>query len=134
MAEYPRILGSREQSSMVSTWTEYLRLSKPDTDSALLEICQYEALGERTWDGEGEPVDAPDEIDGKNVVGVEDGMVIGGELQCGNGSFHFTKQTLPDAIEWLGDNWNISDDVCHELAEAVGATTGSTTTESLPKS
>ena len=114
---------------MVSTWTEYLRLSKSDKDSALLEICQYEALGQQTWDDEGVPEEAPDEIDGKKIVGVEDGIIIGGDLTCWNDSVRFTKQTLPDAIEWLGDNgWNISNELADELAKAVGASTSKTRT------
>jgi hypothetical protein len=60
--EYPKILDSREQSSMVSTWTEYLRLSKPSNETALLEICQYEALGEQTYNDEGEPEEPPYEM------------------------------------------------------------------------
>ena len=31
---------------MVSTWTEYLRLSKVGSGAALLEVCRYEALAE----------------------------------------------------------------------------------------
>jgi hypothetical protein len=36
---YPKILASQESSSMVSTWTEYLRLDKKNHNSAVLEIC-----------------------------------------------------------------------------------------------
>src|SRR3954447_25776699 len=97
--EYPKILDFREQSTMVSNWTEYLRLSKPSSDSALLGICQYETLGEQTYDDEGVPEEPPDEIDGKEVVRVEDGQIVEGDLVCFNDSFHFTKQNLPDAIE-----------------------------------
>jgi hypothetical protein len=38
---------------MASTWTEYLRLDKEDDNSAVLEICQYEVLGEARSDEEG---------------------------------------------------------------------------------
>ncbi|MGJ4901883.1 hypothetical protein ACQR0V_09955 [Bradyrhizobium sp. HKCCYLS2058] len=119
--EYPKILDSREQSTMVSNWTEYLRLSKPDNERALLEICQYESLGEQTSDDEGVPEEPPDEIDGKRVIGVEDGIIIGGALVCYNDSISFTKQTLPDAISWLDDYWHSSDELVGELARAVGA-------------
>jgi hypothetical protein len=77
--EYPKVLGSREFSTMVSTWTEFLRLSKADADTALLEACQYEALGvldEPKGDGE-EPI-VPEEIGGKKVIGVDDGYIIVG--------------------------------------------------------
>jgi hypothetical protein len=126
--DYPKILGSREQSTMVSNWTEYLRLSKPDHDSALLEICQYEALGEQTSNDEGEPEEPPDEIDGKKVVGIEDGIIIGGDLICYNEFIHFIEQTLPDAISWLGDIWTTSNELLRELAIVVGASTTKTKT------
>jgi hypothetical protein len=121
--EHPKILGSREQSSKVSTWTEYLRLNKPGKNSALLEICMYEALGEQTRDEEGEPLEPPAEIGGKKVVGVDDGIIIGGDLTCWKHeySFSFTRDTLPDAIGWLGaQGWKGSDKFLPELAKAVG--------------
>jgi hypothetical protein len=119
--EYPKILASREASSMVSTWTEYLRLSKPNKNNALLEICRYEGLGEQKWDEEGEPVEPPDEIDGKKVVGVEDGIIIGGELTCWHHdeSFAFMPTTLAAAIEWLKSHgWKITDKLIGELRDA----------------
>jgi hypothetical protein len=135
-SDYPKILDSREQSTMVSNWTEYLRLSKSSCDSALLEICGHEVLGEQTCNDEGEPEEPPTKIDGKDVIGVEDGMIIGGDLKCHNDEhmFRFTKQTLPDAINWLDTNrWGSSDELLGELAIAVGASTKKTKTASEPR-
>ena len=36
--EYPKVLDSRKASTMMSTWTEYLRLRKEDEGTAVLEI------------------------------------------------------------------------------------------------
>ena len=58
--EYPKILASQESSTMVSTWTEYLRLDKKDDNSAVLETCQYEVLGEVQSDEEGNQILPPD--------------------------------------------------------------------------
>ena len=107
---------------MASTFTEYLRLSKTGEDSALLEICMYEALGELRWDEEGEPAEPPAEIDGKTVVGVDDGIIVGGDLTCSNDDdlFFFTKNSLPDAIGWLASKgWESGDGLVAELAKAV---------------
>ena len=70
--EYPKILASQESSTMVSTWTEYLRLDKKDDNSAVLETCQYEVLGEVQSDEEGNQILPPD-IDPEDVVRIEDG-------------------------------------------------------------
>jgi hypothetical protein len=120
--EYPKILSSQEGSSMVSTWNEYLRLNKNDDNSAVLEICQYEVLGEAGFDEEGNMIVPPD-IDPKDVVGIEDGCVVGGALTSEYGeSFQFTAETISEAIEWLKKNrWECSADLLDDLAKAVGA-------------
>jgi hypothetical protein len=99
--EYPKILASQESSTMVSTWNEYLRLGKEGDNSAVLEICQYEVLGEVQSDEEGNQILPPD-IDPDDVVKIEDGYICGGVLECWDGqSFLFTRETIPAAIEWL---------------------------------
>jgi hypothetical protein len=122
--EYPKILASQESSTMVSTWTEYLRLKKKDDCSAILEICQYEVLGEAEYDDEGKCT-LPPGIEPKDVVGIEDGLVVGGILGCGDDqSFQFTRETLPNAIDWLHENgWKPNTKLLAELAKAVGAST-----------
>ena len=125
--EYPKILASQESSTMVSTWTEYLRLNKKDDKSAVLEICQYEVLGEVQSDEEGNEIVPPD-IDPADVVQIEDGYICGGTLACGDDqSFQFTTETIPKAIEWLKDNgWKCNTELLAELAKAVGASTSET--------
>lgn len=120
--EYPKILASQESSTMVSTWNEYLRLDKKDHSSAVLEICQYEVLGEMQYDEEGKGT-LPPEIDPEDVVGIEDGLICGGVLACGDDqSFLFTAETIPEAVEWLKENgWKCNTKLLAELAKAVGA-------------
>ena len=122
--EYPKILASQESSTMASTWTEYLRLDKEADNGAVLEICQYEVLGEMQSDEEGNQILPPD-IDPEDVVRIEDGYICGGALACGDDqSFQFTTETVPEAIEWLKDNgWKCNTEVLEELAKAVGAST-----------
>jgi hypothetical protein len=120
--EYPKVLASKEASGMVSTWTEYLRLSKEDEGTAILEICMYEALAELEADDEGKVV-VPEDIYGVKVVGVEGGIIIGGELICDNDEkrFTFTQATLGDAISWLkAQRWQMSEQMVEELTKSVG--------------
>jgi hypothetical protein len=122
--EYPRILASQESSTMANTWTEYLRLDKKNDNSAVLEICQYEVLGEVQSDEEGNQILPPD-IDPEDAVRIEDGYICGGALACGDDqSFQFTAERIPDAIKWLNDNgWKCNTELLAELAKAVGAST-----------
>jgi hypothetical protein len=99
-----------------------LRLDKKDHSSAVLEICQYEVLGEMQYDEEGNGT-LPPEIDPVDVVGLEDGFIVGGVLACGDDqSFLFTTETIPEAVEWLKENgWKCNTKLLAELAKAVGA-------------
>jgi hypothetical protein len=65
--EYPKIIEEREQSTMVSCWTEYLQLRRHDHGSAVIAICQYEALAHvsKFEDEEGN-LTLPSQIDGKS--------------------------------------------------------------------
>jgi hypothetical protein len=123
------LLASQESSTMVSTWNEYLRLDKKDHSSAVLEICQYEVLGEMQYDEEGNRT-LPPEIDPEDVVGLEDGFIVGGVLACGDDqSFLFTTETIPEAVEWLKENgWKCNTKLLAELAKAVRAPTSKTKT------
>lgn len=99
------ILASRVQSSMVSSWTEYLCLQRGDTEGYKLFTGQYEALAEKTqfFGEETGEYDIPEAIDGKTVIGLEDDYVVGGEL----GYFDDQQTVLfksPDEqalVEWL---------------------------------
>jgi len=120
--EYPKVLDSRKASTMMSTWTEYLRLSMEHEGTAILEICKYEALAELEADDEGKVV-VPEEIYGVKVIGVEGGIIIGGELSCDNDKrrFAFTQATLADAINWLeAQRWKASEQMLDELTKSVG--------------
>ena len=108
--EYPKVLDTRKASTMMSTWTEYLRLNMEHEGTAILEISMYEALAELEADDEGKVV-VPEEIYGVKVVGVEGGTIIGG----------FTQATLADAISWLeAQRWKASEQTLEELTRSVG--------------
>ena len=75
------VVDSREQSTMASTWREYLCV-RWIGDRVELSVRMYEWLADVSdfpEDEEGERV-IPLQIDGKAVVGVEDDAVIGGNL------------------------------------------------------
>jgi hypothetical protein len=76
------IVASRQQSSMVSTWTEYLCLQRGGEGGYKLFTGQYEVLAERTrfFNEDTGEYDVPDEVKGQAVVGTEDDYVVGGEL------------------------------------------------------
>jgi hypothetical protein len=97
------ILASREAASIVSTWTEYLCLTVGTDGRGTLEVCQYEALAEVQYDEDGEPLALPEKIDGIPVIGVEDGIIVGGKLHAcdGEGICTFTCQTIDEALSWL---------------------------------
>jgi hypothetical protein len=105
MPDYPKILKTREASSMVSAWNEYLRLDKNDDGTAKLEFCQYEALAEAECDEDGNELPLPAQIDGKDIIGVEDGYVVGGSLSCWDDGFLvFGIGEIDAAITWLKSN------------------------------
>ena len=109
---------------MVSTWTEYLRLNVLDDATALLEICQYEPLAEVQYNDDGEGQDMPDTIDGKEVVGRQDGWFVGGDLSCYNDedTVQYDKNNLEDALQWLiAKGWHVTNTLTEELRKAVKA-------------
>jgi hypothetical protein len=76
---------SGEESSMVSTWTVYLCLETLEDGQIELSERQYEGLAmchDYAVEKDQGDVDyvLPDEIDGKRVVGIDDEIVIGGDL------------------------------------------------------
>lgn len=83
MSERLQVIASREVSSMVSSWTEFLCVELDAEGTAFrLFTGRYEALDEvhAYINPDTEQLDLPEEIDGKKVVGVEDDYVIGGDL------------------------------------------------------
>lgn len=78
------ILMTREQSSMVSTWNEMLCLNRLASGKWYIGVYGYEVLGsiddlvpedERQYDEDGRII-VPDEIDGRRVLGLEDGEYV----------------------------------------------------------
>jgi hypothetical protein len=112
----------REASSMVSTWNEYLRLDKNDDGTAKLEICQYESLAEAECDDDGNDLPLPTQIEGKDVIGVEDGYIVGGPLSCYDDRFIvFGLGEIDLAITWLKTQMFKTDDkMIAALRKAVG--------------
>ena len=68
--------------SPANSWTEYLVLERLEDGKFDLAIRGYEGLAElgEYWDDEMEDWNLPDQIDGKDVVGIEDDCVVGGDL------------------------------------------------------
>jgi hypothetical protein len=76
------IIDSRENSTIVSTWTEYLCHRKNGDGTHTFAICGYESLAEAQeyYDEDTDEYEIPDEIDGKRVMGIEDDIIVGGGL------------------------------------------------------
>lgn len=106
------ILQSREGSSMASTWTEYLCLQRLANQKYELSIRGYEVLGEQSdyYNEEKDDYDIPQKINGKEVVGIEDGFIVGGRLVEQSDdlpSFEFYKTEIESVNEWLKEiQWN----------------------------
>ena len=67
--------------SPANSWTEYLVLERLEDGKFDLAIRGYEGIAEADeyWDDEKEDWCLPDQIDGIDVVGIEDGCVVGGD-------------------------------------------------------
>jgi hypothetical protein len=122
MSEYPKILTAHEASSMVSAWNEYLRLDMNDDGTAKLEVCQYDVLAEVEFDDDGNELPLPKHINGEEVIGVEDGYIVGGALACyDDRSLIYGSREIKVAIEWLKtEGFKIDNDLIAELRKAVG--------------
>jgi antitoxin component YwqK of YwqJK toxin-antitoxin module len=107
----------RKQSSIVSTWDEYLcveRVSQNTWNAKKefeLSIRSYEVLGEifEFQDEEGN-LSLPDEIEGRFVVGSSEEHIIGGNLISRSdeyGEVRFTDFQQKEVSDWLDFlNWN----------------------------
>ena len=116
------IIASREGSSMVSTWIEYLCVRRVSPGQGRVEICQYEALAEfEDTDEDGNDVEPPDEYEGKIVVGVEDGYLVGGDLACWDDRhFAYGKHTIDEALDWIErQHFKTSDQIRQNLMQFV---------------
>lgn len=76
------IVAERENSSMVSSWTEYLCLQKGTEKSFRIFTGMYEGLADSSdyYNEDTGDYDLPEQIGGKTVVKVDDDIVVGGEL------------------------------------------------------
>jgi hypothetical protein len=105
MKPEPVILASREQSSMVSSWVEYLCLRSLQAGESELFTGRYEALteAEQFLNEETGNYDLPAEIDGQKVVAIEDDYVVGGELGFfeADDAVAFRNPDEPAVAQWL---------------------------------
>lgn len=101
----PIVVALRESSSMASTWSEYLCLSKGKTKPYKLFIGQYEFLAELDdyYDEDADDYVVPEQIDGKAVVSFEDDYVVGGDLlqQEESDAVEFSSVFDTDVRAWL---------------------------------
>ena len=99
-----RILSEREAATLGSSWKEYLTIRNIGPGRAKLEICRYEVLAE--WyareDDEGNEIPLPGVYNGKKVVGVEDGYLVGGKLEASDSHwFEVNDTSMGDAVRWI---------------------------------
>ena len=74
-----KTIDSREESTMASTWSEYLCLERKTWSTFELSIRGYELLAERSeYEDEDGEINLPEKIDGNVVIGTEDEYIIGG--------------------------------------------------------
>lgn len=99
------ILAEREVYGMSNSWDEYLVLRCHENQGFLLYTGKFECLTEASkfWNDETEEYELPDRIDGKKVVCIKDGYVVGGELdyEYEKDAIAFKHSNSPDVLEWL---------------------------------
>ena len=107
------VIASVEQSTMASTWTEYLCLHRTSEGKWYLDIRGFEVIGEAS-DYEDEEGKLPEQIDGQEVVGIEDGYVTVNNLVLHSNSYpvyefnefnadEFDDLFSPENAEWCRD-------------------------------
>jgi len=76
------IIGERENSGFVDTWTEYLCIEKVP-EGFELSIRAHELLAEASEyvDEEGEELELPDEINGRSVLYSDGDFILGESLE-----------------------------------------------------
>ncbi|SVD31486.1 uncharacterized protein METZ01_LOCUS384340 [marine metagenome] len=125
-----KIIHQREQGSMSGGgWDEFLALEKLNDREFLLYVKMWDYLGEvgdfDFKEDECGDIIIPDEINGKYISCVEDGMVMGGELVRRNddqGEVKFTQPHQNEVTEWLKATSWYSDDVVKSLNEECNPT------------
>lgn len=101
-------LAEREQSSMSSTWTEYLTISRGQARKHLIAPAWHDALAEADeyYNEDKDEYEIPTHINGHEVIGVEDGYVIGGALGINTdwSGLEFDDPDEPELAQWLIDS------------------------------
>ena len=69
------IIASVEQSTPVSSWTEYLCLHRTAEGRWCLDVRGYEIIGPAN-EYQSEEGNLPDQIDGRDVMGIQDDWVM----------------------------------------------------------
>ena len=102
-----KVLADREDSGMTSNWKEYLCLTDGNQTKYKIFEGRYEVLAEAIefYSDDEEDYELPEFIDGKKVMGVEDGYVVGGELSYFDEEEAVEFNHLSDLklIQWLKD-------------------------------
>ena len=100
-----KVINWGEQSTMASTWTEYLCIERLTKDDFELSIRSYEVLGEAMdYSDDDGNWDLPDEIGGMKVMGLEDEYVVGGNLVLHSedyGEVKFSDPQDKEVSDWL---------------------------------
>lgn len=116
------IIAEQEESSMVSTWTEYLVLERrAKTKDWRLFVGKYEALAEAAayYDEDTDSYRIPKTINGKKVVGQDDEWLVGGPLQCWGDPDCTFSQVDAKLVAWLQEFGWTGEDVLPELDRAL---------------
>ena len=102
MADKFEVILTREQHSHTSTYDEFLCIEKFVDNKFELSLRVYDALAEYAeyCDDDGEFMN-PSEIDGKEVIAVEDGYIIGGDLSIIVEKALFASPSEKEIVEWL---------------------------------
>ena len=76
------VIADREASNMVSVWREYLCLRAGSTKRYQAFIGGYQPIDEanKYYNEDIEDYELPERIDDIEVAGIEDGWIVGGEL------------------------------------------------------
>jgi hypothetical protein len=119
------VIGQRESSTMLSTWTEYLCVRSVQTGVGIAEICQREPLCEFTSEDEdGNEIPIPDCYEGKKVFGVDYEYLVGEELGLTSDDaeyqFLYTEDELKELMEWIKDSgFKLTDDMIASVKKAL---------------
>lgn len=102
-------LAEREQSSIVSTWTEFLTLSSGQSKKYLIASAGYEALAEihEFFNEDKDDYDEiPEEINGQKVVQIEGEYIVGGPLIINSdySGLEFDDPSDSELSTWLIDS------------------------------